>query len=110
MRGDVGGLVGVAVAKALTVSTFHLLRPRPAGARRADQPEPGFTICDDADQLTAVAGAREMRIPRRTSIPAQRCRRSRLQEPLRRPRPGARRGGRRYDELIARTYWPTTSI
>jgi DNA helicase-2/ATP-dependent DNA helicase PcrA len=71
MRERVGGLVGDAVAKQLTVSTFHsfcvrVLREHAAILGMA----PSFTICDDSDQLTAMKGAlREMRIAEATVHP-----------------------------------------
>lgn len=71
MRERVGALVGPAVARDLTVRTFHsfcvrLLRER---GEHLGLP-PGFGICDEGDQLTAVKNAlRELRIPETSCHP-----------------------------------------
>src|SRR5579862_599962 len=64
MRERVGGLVGAAAAKELTVSTFHSFCVRVLREHAETLGlSKSFTICDDSDQLTAVKGAlREMRI------------------------------------------------
>src|SRR5262249_20603665 len=67
----VAGLVGAAAARDLTVSTFHSFCVRVLREHAARLGlSPGFTICDDADQLTAAKGAlREMRIDEKTVHP-----------------------------------------
>jgi len=107
MRERVAGLVGGALAKELTVSTFHsfcvrLLREHAEllGLSRT------FTICDDADQLTAVKGAlRELRIPEarvhpRAALSAISLFKNRLVT----PEEALKQAVDDYDELIARAY------
>ncbi|MBV8878423.1 MAG: UvrD-helicase domain-containing protein [Planctomycetaceae bacterium] len=71
MRERVGGLVGAATAKELTVSTFHSFCVRVLREHAEILGlSPRFSICDDSDQLTAVKGAlREMRIDEKTVHP-----------------------------------------
>jgi superfamily I DNA/RNA helicase len=107
MRERVAGLVGAAAAKELTVSTFHsfcvrVLREHAEtlGLSRS------FTICDDADQLTAVKGAlREMRIAEaavhpRAALSKISLFKSRLVSPVQ----ALAEAEDDWEELVARTY------
>jgi DNA helicase II / ATP-dependent DNA helicase PcrA len=107
MRERVGGLVGAAAAKELTVSTFHsfcvrVLREHAALLNLS----PGFTICDDADQLTAVKGAlREMRIPETSVHPrAALSKISLYKNRCVAPVQALAEAEDDYDELVARTF------
>jgi DNA helicase-2/ATP-dependent DNA helicase PcrA len=107
MRSRVAELVGPAVAKELTVSTFHsfcvrLLREH---AEAAGLP-PRFTICDESDQLTAVKNAlRDLRIAEARVHPkAALSRISLLKNRLAGPREALDQAVDDYDELVARAY------
>lgn len=107
MRERVGGLVGAAAAKELTVSTFHsfcvrVLREHAEtlGLSRS------FTICDDSDQLTAVKGAlREMRIAEAAVHPrAALSKISLFKSRLIAPVQALAEAEDDWEELVARTY------
>ncbi|HEV3028852.1 MAG TPA: UvrD-helicase domain-containing protein, partial [Planctomycetota bacterium] len=107
MRERVGGLVGAATAKQLTVSTFHsfcvrVLREH--GERLGLSPK--FSICDDSDQLTAVKGAlREMRIDEKSVHPrAALSKISLFKSRLVTPVQALAEAEDDWEELVARTY------
>ncbi len=107
MRERVGALVGAATAKELTVSTFHSFCVRVLREHAALlNLNPGFTICDDADQLTAVKGAlREMRIPEASVHPrAALSKISLYKNRCVAPVQALAEAEDDYDELVARTY------
>src|SRR5258706_11606098 len=107
MRDRVAGLVGAAVAKELTVSTFHsfCVRVLREHAELLGL-SPRFTICDDSDQLTAVKGAlREMRIPQASVHPrAALSKISLFKNKLVAPVQALAEAEDDYDELVARTF------
>jgi len=107
MRERVAGLVGAAVAKELTVSTFHsfcvrVLREHAELLGLSAR----FTICDDSDQLTAVKGAlRELRIPEASVHPrAALSKISLFKNRLVAPVQALAEAEDDYDELVARAY------
>ena len=107
MRERVGGLVGAAAAKELTVSTFHsfcvrVLREHAELLGLSSS----FTICDDSDQLTAVKGAlREMRIPEASVHPrAALSKISLFKNRLVAPVQALAEAEDDYDELVARAF------
>jgi DNA helicase II / ATP-dependent DNA helicase PcrA len=107
MRERVAGLVGSAAAKELTVSTFHSFCVRVLREHATVLGlNPGFTICDDADQLTAVKGAlREMRIPEASVHPrAALSRISLFKNRCVAPVQALAEAEDDYDELVARTF------
>jgi superfamily I DNA/RNA helicase len=107
MRERVAALVGAAAAKELTVSTFHsfCVRVLREHAELLGL-SPSFTICDDADQLTAVKGAlREMRIPEASVHPrAALSRISLFKNRLVAPGQALDQAQDDYDELVSRAY------
>jgi len=107
MRERVAGLVGAAAAKELTVSTFHSFCVRVLREHAALLGlSPGFTICDDSDQLSAVKGAlREMRIPEASVHPrAALSKISLFKNRLIAPVQALAEADDDYEELVARAY------
>jgi DNA helicase-2/ATP-dependent DNA helicase PcrA len=107
MRERIAGLVGKAQAKKLTVSTFHkfcLVSLREHGTKVGLPAR--FTICDEADQLSACKAAlRELAIAEAHLHPsALRARISLAKNRLETPDALAARGGDAKDELAARAW------
>ncbi|HLY76670.1 MAG TPA: UvrD-helicase domain-containing protein, partial [Thermoplasmata archaeon] len=107
MRERVGGLVGAATAKQLTVSTFHsfCVRVLREHAEKLGL-SPKFSICDDSDQQTAVKSAlREMRIDEKTVHPrAALSKISLFKSRLVTPVQALAEAEDDWEELVARTY------
>ena len=107
MRERVAKLVGDGPAERLTVGTFHSYCLRLLRNHSAEIGFPkGFTICDAADQLTAIKGAlRELRIPEASIQPsALQARISLMKNRLISPEQALAMPGDETDDLVARAY------
>jgi DNA helicase-2/ATP-dependent DNA helicase PcrA len=117
MRARIGAAVGKRKAAGIVAGTFHSFCARLLRAKGQEIGiPPGFSICDQADQLAALKGAlRELRIPETSLAPgALQARislaKNRLQDPERALGEAAddadelaARAWRRYDEALRRT-------
>ena len=107
MRARVAKLVGEKPAELLTVGTFHSFCLKLLREHTTEIGFPkGFTICDAADQLSALKGAlRELRIPEAAIQPsALQARISLLKNRLVSPEEFLKRPGDDTDELVGRAY------
>ncbi|MCA8981276.1 MAG: UvrD-helicase domain-containing protein, partial [Planctomycetes bacterium] len=107
MRARVAKLVGSKPAELLTVGTFHSFCLKLLREHTAEIGFPkGFTICDAADQLSALKGAlRELRIPEAAIQPSTlQARISLLKNRLVSPEEFMQRPGDETDELIGRAF------
>ena len=107
MRARVAKLVGDAPAELLTVGTFHSFCLKLLREHTIEIGFPkGFTICDAADQLTALKGAlRELRIPEAAIQPSTlQSRISLLKNRLISPEQYLSQPGDETDELIGRAF------